>query len=128
MFAALRTSELKVARAWALKELAMTLWGYTRRGWAERMWRRWYSWAIRCRLGPVKKVARMIKRHWDGVINAATSNVTNALSEGMNSKIQWIKRKACGYRNRERFRNAIYFHLGGLDLYPAVVQSTHRNS
>jgi transposase len=128
VFAALRTSELKVARAWALKELAMTLWGYTRRGWAERMWRRWYSWAIRCRLEPVKKVARMIKRHWDGVINAATSNVTNALSEGMNSKIQWIKRKACGYRNRERFRNAIYFHLGGLDLYPAAVQSTHRNS
>jgi hypothetical protein len=26
---------------------------------------------------------------------------------------------ACGFRNRQRFRNAIYFHLGGLDLYPA---------
>ena len=23
--------------------------------------------------------------------------------------------------NRKRFRNAIYFHLGGLDLYPAGV-------
>ena len=33
-------------------------------------------------------------------------------------KIQWIKRLACGYRNRERFRNAIYVHLGGLDLHP----------
>ena len=53
-----------------------------------------------------------------GVINAATSNITNASSEGMNSRIQAIKRKACGFRNRERFRNAIYFHLGGLDLYP----------
>ena len=65
----------------------------------------------------------MIKSHWQGVINAATSNVTNALSEGMNSKIQWIKRKACGYRNR--FQNAIYFYLGALDLYPASIQSTH---
>jgi len=35
-----------------------------------------------------------------------------------NAKIPWIKRLACGYRNRERFRNTIYFHLRGLDLYP----------
>ena len=46
----------------------------------------------------------------------------------MNSKIQWIKRMACGYRNRRRFHNAIYFHLGGLDLYPDALQSTHTNA
>lgn len=124
-FAPLRHSRLKVARAWAIKEAAMLLWGYAKRGWAERMWKRWYGWAIRSRLEPVKRVARMIQKHWEGVLNAATSNVTNALSEGLNSKIQWIKRKACGYRNRERFRSAIYFHLGGLDLYPAALRSTH---
>lgn len=124
-FAPLRHSTLKVARAWAIKELAMGLWGYAKRGWAERMWRRWYRWAIRSRLEPVKHVARMIKKHWEGVINAATTDVTNARSEGINSKIQWIKRQACGFRNRERFRNAIYFHLGGLDLYPKALESTH---
>jgi transposase len=124
-FAPLRSSRLRVARAWAIKEAAMLLWGYAKRGWAERMWRRWYGWAIRSRLEPVKRVARMIQKHWEGVLNAAMSNVTNALSEGLNSKIQWIKRKACGYRNRERFRNAIYFHLGGLDLYPETLPSTH---
>jgi len=124
-FAPLRSSRLRVARAWAIKEAAMSLWGYVRRGWAERMWKRWHGWAIRSRLEPVKRVARMIQKHWQGVLNAATSNVTNALSEGLNSKIQWIKRKACGYRNRERFRNAIYFHLGGLDLYPEALRATH---
>jgi len=117
-FTPLRTSSLRVARAWAIKESAMQLWNYRSRGWAERMWKRWYGWAIRSRLEPVKKVARMIKRHWDGVIDAVLTNVTNARSEATNAKIQWIKRLACGYRNRERFRNAIYFHLGGLDLYP----------
>jgi transposase len=127
-FAAVRASRLSVARAWAIKEAAMLLFGYGRRGWAERMWQRWYGWAIRSRLEPVKRVARMIQAHWYGVINAATSRVTNAISEGMNSKIQWIKRMACGYRNRERFRNAIYFHLGGLDLYPAGLESTHRKA
>jgi transposase len=127
-FRELRLSGLKVARAWAIKDLAMGLWGYVHRGWAERMWNRWYDWAIRCRLEPIKKVARMIRSHWHGVINAVTSNITNAASEGMNSKIQWIKRKACGYRNRENFRNAIYFHCGGLDMYPKSVQFTHMNS
>jgi transposase len=124
-FAPLRRSRLKVARAWAIKEAAMLLWGYAKRGWAERMWERWYAWAMRSRLEPVKRVARMIQAHWEGVLNAASTNVTNALSEGLNSKIQWIKRKACGYRNRERFRLAIYFHLGGLDLYPQSLKSAH---
>lgn len=124
-FAPLRRSRLKVARAWAIKEAAMLLWGYAQRGWAARMWKRWYGWAIRSRLEPVKRVARMIQKHWEGVLNAATSNVTNALSEGLNSQIQWIKRKACGYRNRERFRLAIYFHLGGLNPYPDALRSTH---
>jgi transposase len=124
-FASLRTSRLKVARAWALKEAAMLLWGYVRRGWATRMWERWYQWAIRSRLEPIKRVARMVKKHWEGVINAATSTVTNARAEAINSRVQWVKRMACGFRNRENFRNAIYFHLGGLDLYPEALKSTH---
>ena len=41
----------------------MRLWDYRSRGWAERVWRLWYGWAIRSRLEPNKKVARMIKRH-----------------------------------------------------------------
>ena len=124
-FESLRNSRLRVARAWAIKESAMLLWGYVRRGWAKRAWKGWYDWAIRSRLEPIKRVARLIKYYWDGVINAATTNVTNARSEGMNSKIQWIKRMACGYRNRQRFHNAIYFHLGALDLYPDSLNSTH---
>ena len=39
-FTPLRTSALRVARAWAIKELAMRLWHYRSRGWAERMWNR----------------------------------------------------------------------------------------
>ena len=126
-FTPLRTSSLRVARAWAIKECAMQLWRYRSPGWAVRMWSRWYEWAIRSRLEPVKKVARMIRRHWEGVINAVMTDLTNARSAGINAKIQWIKQQACGYRNRERFRSAIYFHLGGLDLYPDAL-SAHTNS
>jgi transposase len=117
-FIELRSTKLRVARAWALKETARHLWGYRSRTWAEKAWCRWLGWAQRCRLPPLVKVARTIRNHLDGVVNAAASAVTNALSESINSRIQAIKRRACGFRNRERFKMAIYFHLGGLDLYP----------
>ena len=57
-------------------------------------------------------------------MNAFTSDTTNAKAESLNAKIQRIKHKACGYRNRERFRTGIFFHLGGLDLYPAKPVNT----
>jgi transposase len=117
----LRQTCLRTARAWAIKELAAGLWHYRTRGWAHRAWMRWYSWAIRSRLEPIKRVARMIKRYLPGILNAVVSGVTNARSEAINARIQTIKRTACGFRSPERFRAAILFHLGGLDLYPAGV-------
>ena len=44
----------------------------------------------------------------------------NADAESINSRIERIKNRACGFRNVQNFVNAIYFHLGGLDLYPAL--------
>jgi len=43
--------------------------------------------------------------------------VTNALAESTNGTIEWIKRTARGYRNRENFKTAILFHCGGLKLH-----------
>ena len=101
-----------------IKELAMSLWGYVRRGWAEKAWKRWMSRACLFHLEPMTRVARMVGRHLDGILNAVVKKVTNAGAEGLNSKIQLIKKNARGFRNRERFKNAIYFYCGGLALYP----------
>jgi transposase len=125
-FSALVRKTLKTARAWALKELAMEMWETRDRDTAREIFDAWYSWAIRSRLEPIKRVARMLKRHLRGILNAIGTGVTNARLEGINTVIQGLKRTARGFRNRERFRNAIYFHLGGLDLYPDSV--THSNS
>lgn len=117
----LRSSSLRTARAYALKEAAMEIWDDKTRAAAEASWKWWHGWAVRSRLEPVKRVARMIRSHLKGIINAIATGATNAMAESMNSKIQRVKRMACGYRNRDRFRNAIYFHLGNLDLDPAVL-------
>ena len=112
----------KTGRAWAIKEAGMDAWRYRSRHWARAALKRWYSWAIRSRLEPMKKVARMVKRHLEGIVNAIHHGVTNARSEGINSRIQWIKYTSRGFRNRDRFRNAIYFHLGGLDMTPEALK------
>ena len=64
----------------------------------------------------MKKVARTIKEHLWGIL-AIVLKVGNGPAEGISSRIRAIKVRN-GFRNKERFANAIYFHLGGLDLYP----------
>ena len=123
-FKALRESTLRTARAWAIKEFAMGLWHYSSRTWAIKAWKRWLSWAVRCRLAPVKKVAQTIKEHLWGIINAIVMKVDNGGAESINSRIKMIKVRSRGFRNKARFRNAIYFHLGGLDLSPAGVKNS----
>ena len=105
-----------------VKEFAMTLWNYTSRTWAEKGWKRWLSWAIRSRLEPVKKVARTIREHLWGILNAVVLKADNGGAESLNSRIKMIKVRSRGFRNKERFRNAIYFHLGGLNLYPTGIK------
>lgn len=127
MFEALKATNLRTARAWALKECAMGLWHFMRRSSARTAWKQWIAWARRCQLELMKKVASMVRSLLEGFVTAIVLRATNAASESINAKIQKVKRMACGFRNRERFRNAIYFHLGGLDLYPASAMATHTN-
>jgi transposase len=117
-FMALTRIALKTARAWAIKEQAGKLWHFTSRTWAEKAWRHLLGWINRCRLAPVKKVGVTIKNHLWGILNAIVNAATNAIGESLNARIQKIKAMACGFRNRARFRRAILFHLGGLDLMP----------
>lgn len=117
-FATLQALHLKVGRAWAIKEALRTLWTFRQRAAVTRFFKEWYGWAVRSRLDPVKAVAAMLKRHLDGVLRFVTHPITNGVAEGLNSKIMSIKRKAGGFRNPANFTTAIYFHCGGLDLYP----------
>jgi len=124
-FAQLVAKALKASRAWALKELAMEMWEGRNRQAAAEIFDAWYRWAIRSRLEPIKRVARTMKHHLTGILNAIAAAVTNARLEGINTVIQGLKRAARGFRNRTRFRNAIYFHLGGLQLYPDAIANSN---
>jgi transposase len=119
LFAALKRSHLKSARAWALKQSAMELFDYKSETWARKHFRWWFRWATRSKLQPMIKVAGMLKRRLDNVLTYLRHRITNAGSESINAKIQWVKYTARGYRNKQNFINAIYFHCGDLDMLPS---------
>jgi transposase len=95
------------------------LWNCDSREDAAAFHTRWHAWATRARLPAVRKVAAMVKSHLHNILTYYAHGITNAVSEGLNSAIQTIKKRAGGYRNVENFKTAIYFHCGGLSLYPA---------
>ncbi|THJ24008.1 MAG: ISL3 family transposase [Nitrospira sp. CG24E] len=117
-FNALIRQELNVGRAWAIKEALRRLWHYVYPASGVKFWKRWYFWATHSRLEPIRKAAETVRRHIDNILTYYQHPVTNAMSEGLNSQIQKIKSMACGFRNIEHFKTAIYFHCGGLDLHP----------
>lgn len=117
-FARLKELNLKVARAWALKELFTRLWAYCYEGSARKFFKAWFGWASRSRLKPVIKVARMLKAHLENILTYLRHPITNAVTEGLNSKIQAIKANARGFRSFENYRIRILFFCGKLSLHP----------
>jgi len=125
-FDRLKGLQLKTARAWALKESLRELWDCHSLGWARQFWKRWYFWATHSRLGPMIAAAKLIARHLPNVLTYFAHRITNAVAEGLNSKIATVQKRACGFRNRDHFKIAVYFHCGGLNLYPT--SATHRKA
>jgi len=117
-FQALLAQDLKVARAWALKERFQSFWEYTYPGAATNFFQRWYWRATHSRLRPMAEVAKLVCRHLPNLLTYLRHRITNAGLEAVNAVIQWVKKTARGFRNAEHFKTAIYFHCGGLDLYP----------
>jgi len=117
-FAAIRRTNLKTGRAWSIKESLRRFWSYRYAKSALGYFRRWYYWATHSRLAPIVQAAKTLNRHLPNILTYFKHRISNATAEGLNSKIQMVKEMACGFRNREHYRIAIYFHCGGLELYP----------
>ena len=117
-FSALKDLHLKVARAWAAKELFSKFWEYQEGGWARRFFKDWFGWVSRSRLKPVVEVAQMLKRHLDNLLTYLKHHITNAVTEGLNSKIQSLKSAARGFRSFQNYRIRILFFCGKVSLYP----------
>jgi transposase len=115
---ALRGESLRTGRAWAIKEFFRRFWDYTYTVTAEQFFFDWHSWAVRSQLPPIIEKAKMLKRHLPGLLGYFRQRITNAVSEGFNSRIQSIKSAARGFRAFANYRNRILFYCGKLNLKP----------
>ena len=108
---------LKTARAYAMRVTLQDIYETSfDRTTAEERLKQLYAWLVRSRLTPMKNFAKLLKNHWQEILNYFDYRYTNAILEGMNSLIQNIKRRARGFRNDEYFKTMIYLGCGKLDL------------
>ncbi|NET73454.1 MAG: ISL3 family transposase [Sphaerospermopsis sp. SIO1G2] len=64
------------------------------------------------KIGLAKKTIRSIQKHWKGIVQQVESKLSNGRLEGINNKIQLIKRKARGFRSTENLKKMIFFAFG----------------
>ncbi len=83
---------------------------------ADISFKKWLSWAVRSRIDPIKRFAKMFKSHYDGILQYFKSKLTAGISEGTNSCIQEIKRRSKGFRNINYFISMIYLEAANLTL------------
>jgi transposase len=118
-YADLKHLNLKTHRAFRIKEALREIFqSAVNRAEAEPLLEQWYSWARRCRLEPMKQVATTLKNHWDGILNAFDSTLTNGRVEGANSLIQAAKAKARGYGTTKHLITIAYLLVGKLSHLP----------
>jgi len=107
---------LKTARAYLLKLALQDVYFALNREEAERQLQSWYSWAIRSQIDHVKKVAKTVKNHWNGILAWFDSKLSNGFIEAINGLIQSAKRRARGYRSTKNLINMAYLIAGKLDF------------
>ena len=116
----LKRLNLKTHRAFRIKEALREIFHTAPdRQSAQPLLERWYSWARRCRIEPIKKVAKTLKDHWEGILNAFDSKLTNGRVEAANGRIQAAKAKARGYGTTRHLITISYLIAGKLSHLPA---------
>lgn len=117
-------AQLATGRAWMLKETFRDFWRYRAVNWARAFLDVWCERAMRSRLEPMKKVARMLRTHEELLLNwfRAKGEISAAAVEGLNNKIRVVTRRSYGFRTYNAMETALYHTLGRLP----EPESTHR--
>lgn len=113
---ALWTSKLATGRAWELKETFSHFWTYKSVVWAQAFLDYWCFRALRSRLEPMQKVARMLRAHEELMLNwfRAKGEISAGAVEGLNNKIRVVTRRSYGLREYKTMEIALYHNLGRL--------------
>ena len=108
------------SRAWELKESFRQFWRYRSETSAAAFLREWITRALRTRLEPMKRVARMLRHHEELLLNyfRAKRQFTNAVTEGLNHKAGVALARSFGHRSFKVLQLVLYHTLGALPEPP----------
>jgi transposase len=108
--------KLKAVRAYLLREEFQRFWENGSAYWAGRFVREWCAKAMRSRIEPMKKVARMLRSHAGLLLNwfRAQGTESSGSVEGLNYNEKLAMRKAYGFRTLQGVKIALYHRLGAL--------------
>ena len=115
---------LKTIRCYLLKEEFQLFWEYVSPYWAGQFLDKWCTKTMRSKIEPMKKVAKMLRRHRPLLMNwfKAKGLFSNGIVEGFNNKAKLTTRKAYGFRTFYAAQIALYHTLGALP----VPETTHK--
>jgi transposase len=107
---------LRTVRAYLLKEQFQAFWKYSSPAWAAKFLDAWCTRVMRSQLEPMKKIARMLRRHRPLILNwfRAKGAISAAATEGLNNKLKLTLRKSYGFRGFKVAEIALYHTLGDL--------------
>jgi transposase len=107
---------LKSVRAHLLREDFQRFWEYTSPEWAMKFLDAWCTRSLRSRIGPMKKIARSLRRHRHLILNwfRARGTISSGVVEGFNGKAKLTTRKAFGFRTPQGIEIALFHVLGRL--------------
>ena len=107
---------LRTVRSYLLKEEFQFFWEYVSPAWAGKFLDGWCRLAMRSKIEPMKKVARMLRSHRELLLNwfRAKKAISGAVVEGFNNRAKLTTRKAYGFRTYEAAEVALYHTLGAL--------------
>jgi transposase len=115
-FDQLMSCELKTGSAWSMKNMFREFWRLGCPDSAGFFFDYWCKRVDQLSLKPMIKVKELLIRHFDNILNYFKHEITNAVSEGLNSKIQLYKASARGFHSFQSYRTRILFYCGKLDM------------
>ena len=103
-------------KGYLLREDFQRFWSYQRYDFADKFLENWVTRTLQTDLEPMKKVAKMLRRHKPLILNwfKAKGRLSSGVVEGLNLKAKLTMRKAYGFRTLKCLQIALYHELGKL--------------
>lgn len=109
-------STVRTARAWHYKEQLRAILERKQVNVVRALLRYWCNCVMRSKVIPMKRVALLVREHFEGIVAWAQTRQTNGFLEAINGLFQAAKRRARGYIRLATIKTVIFLIAGKLDF------------